>query len=90
MSKIILNVFLFYNNLIKIIFYFLINLRPIFYKNNFLAKLGIAINPKTKVNSPIFIDFCTQNKIDFFLVMTVEPGKGGQELIESCISKVNI
>lgn len=48
------------------------------------AKAAMAIKPGTQVNevSHLFA------KLDMVLVMTVEPGFGGQVLIESCIAKV--
>ncbi len=47
-------------------------------------KVGIAIKPDTPIQEiiPYLED------IDMVLVMTVEPGWGGQQLIESCIDKV--
>ena len=52
-------------------------------KNNY--KVGLAINPGTNIDliKP-YLD-----KIDIVLVMSVEPGKGGQDFITSSISKVN-
>ena len=47
-------------------------------------KVGIAIKPETPVQEVIkFLD-----SIDMVLIMTVEPGAGGQKLIEKCIDKV--
>lgn len=47
-------------------------------------KVGLAINPKTDVEKLIpYID-----DIDMVLFMSVEPGLGGQEFIESVIDKV--
>lgn len=58
-------------------------------KLNFDVKKGIAINPGTS----IFLD----NKIDpkiineeFVLVMTVEPGLGGQSFKTECIDKIDL
>jgi ribulose-phosphate 3-epimerase len=45
---------------------------------------GIAINPKTPVES--VYDFI--NDADLLLVMTVQPGWGGQPFIEDCLAKV--
>ncbi len=47
-------------------------------------KAGVAIKPATPTNVLLpYID-----KIDMILVMTVEPGYGGQSLIESCVDKI--
>src|SRR3989442_6067235 len=48
------------------------------------AKAGIAINPATAAESlTTSIEFC-----DFVLVMTVNPGFGGQRFIEPVVSKI--
>lgn len=48
------------------------------------SKVGISIKPNTSVESLLpFLE-----KIDLVLVMSVEPGKGGQSFIESSISKI--
>ncbi len=52
-------------------------------KNNNI-KVGLAINPKTrlwKINKYL-------NMIDLVLVMSVEPGRGGQEFLPSIIKKL--
>lgn len=47
-------------------------------------KAGITIKPATPVGDVLpYID-----KVDMVLVMTVEPGFGGQELIPECLDKV--
>jgi len=52
-------------------------------KNNNI-KAGISIKPNTKVESLIpYLPF-----IDLVLIMTVEPGKGGQEFIEESTDKI--
>lgn len=49
-------------------------------------KAGISIKPDTPVEEIIpYIE-----KIDMVLVMTVEPGKGGQKLIPECLEKVRV
>lgn len=48
------------------------------------AKVGIAIKPNTTVS---FLRNLL-NKVDLVLVMTVEPGFGGQKLIESTLNKI--
>jgi len=48
------------------------------------AKAGIAINPATSVGSlSTAIEFC-----DYVLVMTVNPGFGGQKFIEPVVPKI--
>jgi len=47
-------------------------------------KVGIAIKPKT----PVEWAYPYAEKVDKILVMTVEPGIGGQKLIESTLPKV--
>lgn len=46
-------------------------------------KVGIAINPTTKIET--IIPYL--NIIDLILIMSVEPGKGGQKFIENTINK---
>lgn len=47
-------------------------------------KVGISIKPDTSIDEIMpYID-----KIDMVLVMTVEPGQGGQKLIPECLEKV--
>ena len=49
-------------------------------------KVGISIKPDTPVQEIMpYLD-----KIDMVLVMLVEPGWGGQKMIEECIEKVKI
>lgn len=49
-------------------------------------KCGLAINPNTSPNRLLpYID-----KLDYVLIMTVIPGKGGQKLLESTIYKIDI
>ena len=52
---------------------------------DFGAKVGVAIKPDTPITllSDDLLDI-----VDMILVMTVEPGFGGQKLIPSCIEKV--
>ncbi len=50
------------------------------------CKVGIAINPDTKIEKI----YNLLDKVHMALVMTVVPGKGGQDLIESTIEKIEI
>lgn len=47
-------------------------------------RAGISIKPAT----PTFVLEPLLKKLDLVLIMTVEPGFGGQKLIESCVDKV--
>jgi ribulose-phosphate 3-epimerase len=47
-------------------------------------KCGLAINPETDVS--ILLPYL--QKIDLILIMSVNPGKGGQEFIEDTIKKI--
>jgi ribulose-phosphate 3-epimerase len=50
------------------------------------VKAGITIKPNTPVEDVIpYIDM-----VDMVLIMTVEPGFGGQSLIESCLDKIKV
>ncbi|CAI2170717.1 931_t:CDS:2 [Funneliformis geosporum] len=49
-------------------------------------KVGVAIKPKT----PIDTVYSLVDKIDMCLVMTVEPGFGGQKFMTDCMPKVKI
>lgn len=49
-------------------------------------KIGIAINPETDLNKIYDII----NYVHMVLIMTIEPGKGGQELIPDTIKKVEV
>ena len=54
-------------------------------KNN--MNVGLAIKPKTLLDHTI-TKFIDKGLIDMFLVMTVEPGFGGQGFMSECLSKV--
>lgn len=55
------------------------------YLKSLNIKVGLSIKPNTKVSEIIkYLPF-----IDLVLIMSVEPGKGGQPFIESSIDKVN-
>ena len=47
-------------------------------------KCGLAINPETDIS--ILLPYLS--KIDLILIMSVEPGKGGQEFIDDSIKKI--
>jgi ribulose-phosphate 3-epimerase len=47
-------------------------------------KVGMAIKPKTSVSQVTNL----LPHLDYVLVMTVEPGFGGQKLISECIPKI--
>ncbi len=49
------------------------------------TKVGLAIKPNTSIEDLSFY----LNKVDLILVMTVEPGKGGQEFIKEMEEKVD-
>lgn len=49
------------------------------------CKVGIALNPATSLDCLIY----TQHILDFVLIMTVNPGFGGQTLIPSCMKKIS-
>jgi len=51
----------------------------------FNKKAGVALNPAT----PIHLMHDILKELDFILLMTVNPGWGGQEFIESCHSKIS-
>lgn len=50
------------------------------------VKKGIAIKPKT----PAEAVFPYLDRLDMVLVMTVEPGFGGQSMIEECLDKIPV
>ena len=47
-------------------------------------KVGVSLNPETKVN--VIIDYL--NKIDLVLIMSVNPGFGGQKFMPEVLSKI--
>ena len=49
-------------------------------------KAGIAINPQTSVDSIIYL----LSIVDYVLVMSVNPGFGGQKFISYVLDKINI
>ena len=53
---------------------------------SFGVKVGISIKPKTEPNK--IFEFL--NEVDLVLVMTVEPGFGGQEFMHGCAMKIPV
>lgn len=52
-------------------------------------QVGIAINPETHIDKHLLFVVQKTNP-DLVLVMTVQPGKGGQKMLEDCIEKVRV
>ena len=50
------------------------------------CKAGVAINPATSISGLEFV----LDKLDLILVMSVNPGFGGQEFLNSSIVKINL
>ena len=51
-------------------------------------KVGMAVKPKTEVDDKI-MELLGKEILDMFLVMTVEPGFGGQSFIEDTMDKLS-
>ena len=49
-------------------------------------KVGVGLKPGTKVD--VVTEWVDQGLVDMVLVMTVEPGFGGQSFMEGMMSKV--
>lgn len=58
--------------------------RTIEYIKSFGIKAGVAINPST----PVGMLECLLDKVDLVLVMSVNPGFGGQKFIPTAIEKI--
>ncbi len=56
------------------------------YIKSFGIKAGMSIKPKTEAN----VCFKFLDELDMLLVMTVEPGFGGQKFMEDCAEKVKL
>ncbi|MBR6099531.1 ribulose-phosphate 3-epimerase [bacterium] len=56
------------------------------YIKSFGIKAGMSIKPKT----PAEVCYKFLNELDMLLVMTVEPGFGGQKFMENCAQKVRL
>lgn len=55
-----------------------------FIKSNNI-KVGVSIKPNTKVSDILYL----LDRIDLVLIMSVEPGMGGQTFIDNSIDKIN-
>ena len=53
-----------------------------------IKALGVKAGVSTKPNTPISVLEEVENELDRVLIMTVEPGFGGQKLIPECVEKV--
>ncbi|MDD4719027.1 MAG: ribulose-phosphate 3-epimerase [Bacilli bacterium] len=56
---------------------------------NYLKELGIKIGISIKPKTPIDILLPYLSVIDLILIMSVEPGRGGQDFIMSSVDKIN-
>lgn len=56
------------------------------YIKSFNIKAGMSIKPKTSAD----VCFKFLNDLDMLLVMTVEPGFGGQKFMEDCAEKIKL
>ncbi len=63
--------------------------QDILYLINYIKKQGIKVGISIKPNTDVSLLFPYLPLIDLVLVMTVEPGMGGQKFIESVIPKVD-
>jgi len=50
-------------------------------------KVGMGVKPNTDIN--VVVDWVDQDLVDMVLVMTVEPGFGGQSFMQDMMSKVS-
>lgn len=55
---------------------------------NKVKELGVRVGVSIKPDTPIDVLFEVEEQLDRVLVMTVNPGFGGQKLISMCIEKV--
>lgn len=53
------------------------------------AKSGLAVKPATGLSEDV-LDVLDQGAIDMLLIMTVEPGFGGQSFMEKMMDKVQL
>lgn len=49
-------------------------------------RVGVSVKPTTSIES--ITDLCERKLVDMVLVMTVEPGFGGQSFMPQCLEKV--
>eukprot|EP01016_Furgasonia_blochmanni_P054535 TRINITY_DN8_c2_g1_i2.p2 TRINITY_DN8_c2_g1~~TRINITY_DN8_c2_g1_i2.p2 ORF type:complete len:239 (+),score=40.08 TRINITY_DN8_c2_g1_i2:49-765(+) len=52
-------------------------------------KFGLALKPKTEIDEKIR-GLIRDGLVDMMLIMTVEPGFGGQKFMEECLEKVRV
>lgn len=55
-----------------------------------IKELGVKAGITIKPNTPVEEVFPYIDMVDMVLIMTVEPGFGGQSLIESCLDKIRV
>ena len=51
-----------------------------------LVKVGVGVKPKTDIN--VVVDWVDQDLVDMVLVMTVEPGFGGQSFMQESVKLI--
>ena len=49
-------------------------------------KVGVGVKPKTDIN--VVVDWVDQDLVDMVLVMTVEPGFGGQSFMQGSVKPI--
>ena len=59
--------------------------RSLQFIKSFGIKAGVALNPATPISSIEYV----MDQLDFILIMSVNPGFGGQKFIESSIRKIS-
>lgn len=58
--------------------------RDLVYLKKLGARIGVALNPGTHINT---LDYVLE-ELDHILIMTVNPGFKGQQLVEKCVEKI--
>ncbi len=66
-----------------------VNIEECFELIDYIHSLGIKVGITLKPDTPLKKIMPFLEKVDMVLVMTVEPGFGGQKLIGMCLDKVN-